>query len=244
MRTANTLIRLRGCAGWSEYSLGAHVRRYVFLRCYLYLDSESRSTNNSFPEPGPVISESLGQTEISALAPYQPLDSHHTLLEDIFKTARALLDTKTRDAKKSAVSDPPTDVTTLKENGTLAAMTGISTEPAVQVLKGSGRSILTLYTMRTLLIKLIKDWLAFIITKTRLFKYIVNFTNKNWKFSDKNSDIFHISAQNIGVYIIFHISAQNIDCGYSLEPPRRKAVLTSTQSLCFWAEIRKIMYTL
>ena len=31
---------------------------------------------------------------------------------------------------------------------------------------------------------------------------------KNWKFSDKNSDIFYISAQNI-------------DCGYSLEPPRR-----------------------
>ena len=31
---------------------------------------------------------------------------------------------------------------------------------------------------------------------------------KKWKFSDKNSDIFHISAQNI-------------DCGYSLEPPRR-----------------------
>ena len=31
---------------------------------------------------------------------------------------------------------------------------------------------------------------------------------KNWKFSNKNSDIFHISAQNI-VY------------GYSLEPPRR-----------------------
>ena len=31
---------------------------------------------------------------------------------------------------------------------------------------------------------------------------------KNWKFSDKNS-------------YIFHISAQNIDCGYSLEPPHR-----------------------
>ena len=29
---------------------------------------------------------------------------------------------------------------------------------------------------------------------------------KNWKFSDENS-------------VIFHISAQNIDCGYSLEPP-------------------------
>ena len=27
------------------------------------------------------------------------------------------------------------------------------------------------------------------ITKTRLFKYIENFTTKNWKFSDKTSDI-------------------------------------------------------
>ena len=45
------------------------------------------------------------------------------------------------------------------------------------------------------------------ITETRLFKYIENFTSKNGKFSDKNSDISHISAQNI-------------DCGYSLEPPR------------------------
>ena len=35
------------------------------------------------------------------------------------------------------------------------------------------------------------------ITKTRLFKYIENLTTKNWKFSDKNSDIFYISAQNI-----------------------------------------------
>ena len=46
------------------------------------------------------------------------------------------------------------------------------------------------------------------IMKTRLFKYIEIFTTKNQKFSDKNSDIFHISAQNI-------------DCGYLLEPPRR-----------------------
>ena len=30
-----------------------------------------------------------------------------------------------------------------------------------------------------------------------LFKYIENFTTKNWKFSDKKTDIFHISAQNI-----------------------------------------------
>ena len=29
-----------------------------------------------------------------------------------------------------------------------------------------------------------------IITKTRLFKFIENFTSKNGKFSDKSSDIF------------------------------------------------------
>ena len=52
------------------------------------------------------------------------------------------------------------------------------------------------------------EWSMVYITKTRLCKYIENFTSKNWKFSVKNSDIFHISAQNI-------------DCGYSLEQPRR-----------------------
>ena len=46
------------------------------------------------------------------------------------------------------------------------------------------------------------------ITKTLPFKYIENFTTEKGKFSDKNSNIFHISAQNIY-------------CGYSLEPPRR-----------------------
>ena len=48
-----------------------------------------------------------------------------------------------------------------------------------------------------------------IITKTRLFKYIDNFTTKKkGKISEKK------------IYI-FHIPAQNIDCGYSLGPPRR-----------------------
>ena len=49
---------------------------------------------------------------------------------------------------------------------------------------------------------------ALAITKTCLFKYTKNFTTKNENFQTKNSDIFHISAQNV-------------DCGYSLEPPRR-----------------------
>ena len=34
----------------------------------------------------------------------------------------------------------------------------------------------------------------FHFSKTRLFKYIENVTTKNWKFSDENSNIFHISA--------------------------------------------------
>ena len=46
------------------------------------------------------------------------------------------------------------------------------------------------------------------ITKTRLYKYIEISTPKTENFQIKISDIFHISAQNI-------------DCGYSLEPPRR-----------------------
>ena len=50
------------------------------------------------------------------------------------------------------------------------------------------------------------------ITKTHLFKYIENFTTKKEKFWDKISDIW---------YSFFHFSAQNIDCGYSLESPRR-----------------------
>ena len=62
--------------------------------------------------------------------------------------------------------------------------------------------------------------------------YIENFTIKNWKFSDKNTDILFISAHNI-------------DCGYSLEPPHRGGSNEYQQSmfLGFLAEIRKIMYT-
>ena len=51
--------------------------------------------------------------------------------------------------------------------------------------------------------------MKFSITKTWLFKYIE-------KFISKNTENFQIKISDI-----FHISAQNIDCGYSLEPPRR-----------------------
>ena len=45
------------------------------------------------------------------------------------------------------------------------------------------------------------------IMKTRLFKYIENFTVKYWKFSDKK-------------LWYFSYFCSNIDCGYSLEPPQ------------------------
>ena len=38
-----------------------------------------------------------------------------------------------------------------------------------------------------------------------------------WKFYNHKLANFQIKKSNI-----FHISAQNIDCGYSLEPPRRR----------------------
>ena len=56
--------------------------------------------------------------------------------------------------------------------------------------------------------------------KTRLFKYSEKFTPKNGKFSDKNCNIFHISAQNI-------------DCGYSLEPPHQGSSNEYPQSMFF-----------
>ena len=68
------------------------------------------------------------------------------------------------------------------------------------------------------------------ITITHLFKYIENFITKKLKFFRYN------------VWYFFHISAQNIDCGYSLEPPRRGGSNEYPQSV-FWAEIRKIIYT-
>ena len=52
---------------------------------------------------------------------------------------------------------------------------------------------------------------------------------KNENFHVKNSDICHISAQNI-------------DCGYSLEPHRRGGSNEYPESM-FRAEIRKLMYT-
>ena len=62
---------------------------------------------------------------------------------------------------------------------------------------------------------------------------------KNENFQIKNSNIFHNSAQNIDcgytlepprrkiLIFFFHISALNIDCGYSLEPPCPQSMFLS-----------------
>ena len=58
-----------------------------------------------------------------------------------------------------------------------------------------------------------------------------------WKFYHQKNENFQINF-----FDIFPISVQNIDCGYSLEPPRRGGSNEYPQAM-FWAEIRKIMYT-
>ena len=72
-------------------------------------------------------------------------------------------------------------------------------------------------------------WKLFTLRKHAYSNILKILQPKTGKFPGKNYDIFHISAQNI-------------DCGYSLEPPRRGGSNEYSQSM-FWAEMRKIMYT-
>ena len=67
------------------------------------------------------------------------------------------------------------------------------------------------------------------ITKTYLHVY---------NFGPLKPHFYIVKLRFTGVYIIFLISAQNIDCGYSLEPPRRGGSNEYPQSI--WAEIWKI----
>ena len=65
------------------------------------------------------------------------------------------------------------------------------------------------------------------ITKT----YIYN-------FDPLKPHIYIVKLGFTGVYIIFLISAQNIDCGYSLEPPRRGGS-NEYHNLCFEQKYEK-----
>ena len=89
---------------------------------------------------------------------------------------------------------------------------------------GARTPVLSVLSVFLLLMKLH----SFYITKT----YLCNF--------DPLKPHFYIVKLGFtGVYIIFLISDQNIDCGYSLEPPRRGGSNEYPQSM-FWAEIWKI----
>ena len=60
-----------------------------------------------------------------------------------------------------------------------------------------------------------------------------------YNFDSLKPHFYAVKQGFTGVYVIFLISAQNIDCGYSLEPPRRGGSNEYPQSM-FWAEIWKI----
>ena len=67
------------------------------------------------------------------------------------------------------------------------------------------------------------------ITKTHLFKYIENFTSKNWKFSDKKLLYFSYFCSKYRLWVLVRTASA-------------RRFLWVPQSM-FWAEIRKIMYT-
>ena len=71
------------------------------------------------------------------------------------------------------------------------------------------------------------------ITYSRIMKTCL------YNFDPHKPHFYIVKLGFTGVYIIFLISAQNIDCGYSLEPPRRGGSNEYPQSM-FWAEMWKI----
>ena len=68
---------------------------------------------------------------------------------------------------------------------------------------------------------------AFSITKTCLYN-----------FDPLKPHFYIVKLWFTGVHISFHISAQNIDCGYSLEPPRRGGS-NESHNLCFEQKYEK-----
>ena len=75
----------------------------------------------------------------------------------------------------------------------------------------------------------LKNIYILVTLRKQAYSNILKILPPKWKFSDKNSDIFYISAQNI-------------DCGYSLEPPQRGGSNEYPQSM-FLSRDKQIMYT-
>ena len=79
------------------------------------------------------------------------------------------------------------------------------------------------------------------ITKTRLYKYIENFTSKNWKFSHKKLRYFSNFCSKHRLWVLVRTASPICSkhrLWYSLEPPRKGGSNEYQQSM-FWAEIRK-----
>ena len=85
--------------------------------------------------------------------------------------------------------------------------------PAVfyQTAKSSKAVVLILFVLRNpLCLWLLSEFFRPTIMKTCLYN-----------FDPLKPHFYKVKLGITGVYIIFLISAKNIDCGYSLEPPRR-----------------------
>ena len=78
-------------------------------------------------------------------------------------------------------------------------------------------------------------WPDLIIFAIGLLKYTVwgRFITKTclYNFDPLKPHFYIVKLGYTGVYIIFLISAKNIDCGYSLEPPRRGGSTEYPQSM-------------
>ena len=70
-----------------------------------------------------------------------------------------------------------------------------------------------------------------------LFKPIITKTCL-YNFDPLKPHFYIVKLGSAGVYIIFVISAKNIDCGYSLEPPRRGGS-NEYHNLCFEQKYEK-----
>ena len=110
---------------------------------------------------------------------------------------------------------------------------------------------------RTLIIRIKKEWLCKTVLLQNFACKLLFFFLIFHLFVDSGRLCFvilafpgyrHLHRENIyieklgfiGVYIIFsYFCSKNIDCGYSLEPPRRGGSNEYPQSM-FWAEIWKI----
>ena len=59
-----------------------------------------------------------------------------------------------------------------------------------------------------------------------------------------HTDFLALKIENfqLKIFVIFLIFAQNIDCGYTLEPPRRGGSNEYPQSM-FWSKNKKNRYT-